>query len=164
MDKKEQIILGLDPGLADVGYGLIKKKGQELAVVSAGLIKTGKEKDFSRRLQEIYQAVFDLLQRDRPDLVAVEKIFFAKNTKTALAVAQARGAILLAIRQAKIDLLEFTPLQVKQAVCANGRAPKNQVGLMVKTLLKLKQVPKSDDVADALAVALCASFFNKKLT
>ena len=163
MSVKIKKILGFDPGLADTGYGFLIKEGSQLEFVSAGLIKTAKNKDFSLRLKEIHQQALLLLEKYQPDLVAVEKLYFAKNVKTALDVSQARGALLVALRQKNIKILEFTPLQVKQAVCSNGRASKDQVGLMVKTLLKLKQVPKSDDVADALAVALCASFFNEKL-
>lgn len=156
-------ILGLDPGLADTGFGLILKEGNQIKFLTAGSIKTSKNKDFPLRLEEISRSINILIKKYSPDLVAVEKLFFAKNVKTALDVGQARGVTLLAIEQAKIDLLEFTPLQVKQAVCSNGRATKNQVGLMVKAILNLKSVPQPDDAADALAVAICASFFNKKL-
>lgn len=156
-------ILGLDPGLADTGFGIIIKTGNQIKFVEAGSIKTAKNKDFSTRLEEIYASINSLLKKYNPDLVAIEKLFFAKNVKTALDVAQARGVALLAAKQSKAELLEFTPLQIKQAICANGQASKQQVGLMVKTVLNLKSVPKPDDAADALAIAICASFFNKRL-
>ena len=163
MPVTSKTILGLDPGLADTGFGIVIKVGSQLKFVEAGSIKTAKSKDFPSRLEEIFKNINSLLKKYKPDLVAIEKLFFAKNVKTALDVAQARGVALLATQQAKVDLLEFTPLQVKQAICANGQASKEQVGLMVKTILNLDSVPKPDDAADALAIAICASFFNKKL-
>lgn len=164
MGKADKIILGFDPGFADTGWGLISKGSRGLQFIDAGSIKTAKHKDFSKRLQIIHTEADKLLKKYNPDLVAVEKLYFAKNAKTALDVGQARGVLLLAIIANKKEILEFTPLQIKQAVCANGQASKNQVGLMVKTLLKLKSVPKPDDAADALATAICASFFNKILS
>lgn len=163
MPAKDKIILGLDPGFADTGFGFISKQGNNLKFITTGSIKTSKDKVFSERLQIIYKEVNKLIIKYKPDLVAVERLYFAKNVTTALDVGQARGVVLLAIQQNKIELLEFTPLQVKQAVCGNGQAAKRQVGLMVKTILGLSAVPKSDDAADALAIAIAASFFNKKL-
>lgn len=163
MSQTDKIILGFDPGFADTGFGVIAKDNSSLRLVEAGSIRTIKTKDFVERLQIIYDEVDKLVKKYQPDIIAVEKLYFAKNVKTALDVGQARGVLLLAISKNKKDIFEFTPLQVKQAVCANGQASKQQVGLMVKTILGLKTVLKSDDAADALAVAIAASFFNKKL-
>ena len=163
MSKADKIILGFDPGFADTGWGVISKDGSSVKFIDAGSIQTSKKKDFSKRLQIIYKEADKLIKKHKPDIVAVEKLFFAKNVKTALDVGQARGVLLLAIAESKKEILEFTPLQVKQAVCAHGQATKQQVGLMVKTILNLRTVPKPDDAADALAVAITASFFNKKL-
>ena len=163
MVAKEKIILGFDPGIADTGFGVISKTGNSLKFIDTGSIQTPKTKNLSDRLEEIYIEANKLIKKYKPDLVSVEKLYFAKNAKTALDVGQARGVLMLAISQSNKGLLEFTPLQVKQAVCSNGQASKRQVGLMVKTILNLKSVPKPDDAADALAVAICASFYNKKL-
>ncbi len=163
MFKQKQIILGLDPGVADTGFGVIEKINNTLKFVSTGSIQTSKHKDFSDRLEQIYQEVNRLIKKHKPDLVAVEKLYFAKNVKTALDVGQARGVVMLAIRQNRKEILEFTPLQVKQAVAASGNATKKQVGLMVKALLCLNAIPRPDDAADALAIAITASFFNKRL-
>ncbi|MBT6691706.1 crossover junction endodeoxyribonuclease RuvC [Candidatus Parcubacteria bacterium] len=156
-------ILGIDPGIADTGFGVIAKEGNKLEFIDTGSIQTSKNKNLSVRLQEIYNSVDELIKKYNPDLVAVEKLYFGKNVKTALDVGQARGVVILAIQQNKKELLEFTPPQIKQAVTGNGQSAKRQVGLMVKTILKLESVPKPDDAADALAIAITASFFNKKL-
>lgn len=161
---KNIIILGFDPGLADTGFGVIEKSGNQLKFRDAGSIQTPKNTDFGARLEAIYKAACKLIQKYQPDLVAVEKLFFAKNVSTALNVGEARGMILLAAHQNKKSILEFTPLQVKQAVTSSGAASKRQVGLMVKAILKLKSVPKPDDASDALAIAICASFFNQSLS
>ena len=163
MTLKDKIILGLDPGIADTGFGVIIKATNSLKFIDTGSIKTPKGEDLVVRLGKIHKAVSQLIKKHQPDIVAVEKLYFAKNVKTALDVGQARGVILLAINQNNRQLLEFTPLQVKQAVCANGQATKRQVGLMVKTILALKSVPQPDDASDALAVAITASFFNQQL-
>lgn len=163
MSSKQKIILGIDPGIADTGFGVILKEDNKLKYITAGSIKTRKSLDFCERLDIIYQTVKKLIVQYKPDIIAVERLYFAKNAKTALDVGQARGVILLAIKQNKKELLEFTPLQVKQAVAAHGTASKRQVGLMVKTILQLDTVPKPDDAADALAIAITASFFNRKL-
>lgn len=163
MLKTDKIILGFDPGFADTGFGVIAKDNNSLRFLAAGSIRTAKTKDFVQRLQIIYSEADKLIKKYKPDIIAVEKLYFAKNVKTALDVGQARGVLLLAISKNSKEIFEFTPLQVKQAVCANGQASKQQVGLMVKTILGLKTILKSDDAADALAVAITASFFNKKL-
>lgn len=163
MNNHTQIILGIDPGLADTGFGVISKNTNELIFVNAGSIKTKKGLDFSKRLEIIYNEIDKLIKKHKPDIIGIEKLYFARNVTTAIDVAQARGVALLACQQNKKVIVEFTPLQVKQAVSASGSAGKNQVGLMVKTILKLKAVPKPDDAADALAVAITASFFNSRL-
>jgi crossover junction endodeoxyribonuclease RuvC len=163
MNNDAKIILGIDPGVADTGFGVISKKGNTLTLIEAGSIQTHKSKDLPERLELIYLAMKELLQKHQPDLVAVEKLYFARNVTTALDVGQARGVAILAMREQKMNILEFTPLQIKQAVTGNGRADKRQVGLMVKTILKIKEVPKPDDAADAVAAAICGAAFNPKL-
>lgn len=163
MNKSDKIILGFDPGLADTGFGIIRKSSQGLEFILAGSIKTKKTLDFGQRLESIYTEADKLIAEYKPDLIAVEKLFFARNVTTAIDVGQARGVVLLACQKNKKKFLEFTPLQIKQAVATSGRANKQQVGLMVKSILKLNSVPKPDDAADALAVAITASFFNKNL-
>ena len=163
MNKDTRIILGLDPGVADTGFGVISQKANSLKLIIAGSIKTSKNKKLPERIQEIYLAINDLIKKYQPDLVAIEKLYFARNVTTALDVGQARGVALLAIKEQKKPILEFTPLQIKQAVTGSGQATKRQVGLMVKTILKLKAVPKPDDAADAAATAICGAFFNQKL-
>jgi len=158
----KQIILGIDPGVADTGFGVIEQS-QGLKFLTAGSIQTSKQKDIAQRLVEIYQQINQLLIKYQPKLVAVEKLYFARNVTTALNVGQARGVILLAAKQQGKTLVEFTPLQIKQAVTGNGQADKRQVGLMVKTLLKLKSIPRPDDAADALAVAICAAATKQNL-
>ena len=160
MSVDQKIILGIDPGTADTGFGVISKDTTGLKFITAGSIKTSKAKKMPERLEEIHEAVQGLLKKYQPDLVAIEKLYFARNVTTALDVGQARGVVILAIQKQKIDILEFTPLQIKQAVTGNGQADKRQVGLMVKTILKISEVPKPDDAADAAAAAICGAFFN----
>lgn len=163
MVSQKTIILGFDPGIADTGFGVIEKFGSSIKFVDTGSIQTSKNKKFGDRLEAIYDLADKLIKKHKPDIVGIEKLFFAKNAKTALDVGQARGVVMLAIKKNNLEPLEFTPLQIKQAVASTGRADKRQVGLMVKTILGLKSVPKPDDAADALAVAITASFYNKKL-
>jgi len=154
---KKTVILGVDPGLADTGFGVIEKQGTELKALDVGSIKTKAGLPDKQRLAEIHNGLSEIIKKYRPNIVAVEKLFFAKNVKTALAVGQARGVILLTIGENKLDLAEFTPLQIKQAMTGYGRADKNQIKEMVKIVLGLKSAPKSDDAADALAVAICCA-------
>lgn len=148
-------VLGIDPGLATVGYGFLEKKGEIVEAQDYGYISTSPDFDLSQRLLIIYKSVKLLIDRFSPDVLAVEKLFFCKNTGTALQVGEARGAIFTAAAEKEIPIREYTPLQVKQAVAGYGRAKKKQVQEMVCLLLKLPQVPSPDDTADALAVALC---------
>ena len=154
-----KIILGLDPGIADTGYGVISCERGKLLCLAYGSIKTESKKDLSERLEILDLELKKLIKKYQPDVVAVEQLFFNKNTKTALIVGQARGVLLLRIKKSGLKMLEFTPGQVKQAVAAYGRASKNQVQKMVKIILSLKSLPQPDDAADALAVAICSSSF-----
>lgn len=149
------IILGIDPGYAIVGFGVVEYTGNNFKVLDYGSIETTAGTEFTTRLTKINKGVNELISIYKPDAVAVEELFFNKNTKTALKVAQARGVVLLSGALSTAEVFEYTPLQVKQAVCGYGRADKNQVQQMVKLLLNLKKVPKPDDTADALAVAIC---------
>lgn len=151
------IILGIDPGTASFGYGLIEKQKSDLKLITLGCFNTPKNVSAAYRLKILYQKLSGLIKKYRPDCVAIEQIFFFKNSKTIISVSQARGVALLAAENKKIDIFEFTPLQVKQAVVGYGKAEKQQVQKMVKAILKLKDVPKPDDAADALAIAICAA-------
>lgn len=148
-------ILGIDPGLAIVGYSLVEKNGNKYKVHDYGVIRTRAGQANSNRLLLIFSKLTELIDSYNPDEMAVEELFFNKNVKTAIKVGQARGVILLTGAQSKLDVFEYTPLQVKQAVVGYGRASKQQVQQMVKALLNLDEIPKPDDAADALAVALC---------
>jgi crossover junction endodeoxyribonuclease RuvC len=156
-------IVGIDPGTARIGWGLIEGQKQSYSMVRYGCIETDKSKQAYHRLQEIYQEIYGLLQTEKPDQVVVEQLFFARNVTTALSVGQARGVILLAAANAGLPIFEYTPLQVKQSITGYGRAEKNQIQAMVKMLLKLKEIPKPDDAADALAIALTHGFTNLAL-
>ena len=155
------IILGIDPGTAATGWGVIKKTKQ-LKMIKYGCIKTSADLSTADRLNKIHKELNSLIKEHKPNIVAVEDIFFFKNLKTAVKVSQARGVILLTAAKAKIKITEYTPLQVKQAVACYGRADKAQVQKMVKTLLNLKEIPKPDDAADALATAICCAHSVKK--
>lgn len=148
------IILGLDPGTATIGYGVITTARFEACYKECGVMSTAKTLSLSERLMEIGKDMQALLQDIKPDLCVVEELFFARNVTNAISVAHARGVILYQIAQAGIELLELTPLQMKQAVTGMGNASKQQVGTMIKTLLHLTTIPKPDDAADALGLAL----------
>lgn len=150
------IILGIDPGTATTGYGLIEKDQNRLTLIKYGIISTPAKQDLSMRLATIYKEINKIIKKNKPDLLACEQVFFFKNTKTAITVGHARGVILLCAEQNKIPVFDATPLQVKQAVACYGRASKEQVQKMVKLLLGLAELPKPDDAADALACAICA--------
>lgn len=149
------IILGIDPGYAIVGYGGIKFLSGKYIYLGSGAITTPKENDFSARLEYIYEKIKSLFSELKPNQVAIEKLYFQSNHKTAIEVSEARGVILLAAKKSKTPIFEYTPLQVKTSVTGYGRAEKRQVMLMTKKLLKLKEIPKPDDAADALAIAVC---------
>ena len=150
-------ILGIDPGLADTGYGIIEIQSQKIKMLACGSIKTSAKDSFIDRLNQLHQNLLTIIKKYKPNHAAVEELFFCKNVKTALLVGQARGVILMTIAEANLPIYEYTPLEVKQALTSYGQADKNQVGQMVKILLNLKTAPKPDDAADALAVAItCA--------
>jgi crossover junction endodeoxyribonuclease RuvC len=149
-------VIGFDPGLALLGYGVVDVRGGGGQVlVECGVVKTASGLSLPRRLGLIYTSASELVEAFAPDAVAVEELFFNTNVKTALAVGQARGALLSAVIRHTDAIYEYTPLQVKQAVTGYGRADKHQVQQMVKALLRLRDVPRPDDAADAVAVALC---------
>ena len=149
------IILGIDPGYAIVGCGVVDYTANQFALLEARAITTEPNTPFDQRLREIHEGVVWLIELHRPAAMAVEKLFFNTNSKTAIDVAQARGVIILAAARAGVPVYEYTPLQVKQSVVGYGRAEKRQVQDMVKLLLRLSACPKPDDVADALAIAIC---------
>ena len=149
------LILGIDPGTAITGYGLVKGEGDDLTLVAYGAITTSSDWPLPERLQHIYQELTAVIEDQQPTAVAVEELFFSKNVRTALSVGQARGVTLLAAANAGLPIHEYTPLQVKQAIAGYGRATKDQVQQMVRMLLALDSVPQPDDAADAIAVAIC---------
>jgi crossover junction endodeoxyribonuclease RuvC len=148
-------ILGIDPGIAIVGYGVIESQGSRLKHIENGVLTTPAGMPLPQRLEQVYNGMKKLLMLFQPEAIAFEELFFAKNAKTAITVGQARGVALLAAAQESEQLFEYTPLQIKQGVVGYGRAEKNQVQQMVKVLLNLPDIPKPDDAADALAVAIC---------
>jgi len=150
-------ILGIDPGTATTGFGLIKKSGSKLDKLDAGVISTPKTEHMQNRLKMLYDDLSQLVKTHQPDYIAVEKLFFTNNITTAMSVSQARGIALLVAAQNNIELAEYTPLQVKMSVTGYGQAEKKQVQEMVKKILKLSVIPKPDDAADALAIAICHS-------
>ena len=149
------VILGIDPGVATIGFGLIRAERGRNTLMQYGVITTPAGIPLSRRLLQISEDMDQLLNRFKPDEIAVEELFFNKNVKTAVDVAQGRGVILLAARKCGIDLYEYTPLQVKQSLVGYGRAEKTQIMYMTKLMLGLSETPKPDDTADALAIAIC---------
>ena len=148
-------ILGIDPGFAIVGYGIIEYKGNKFKPIEYGAVTTKAGEDILLRFEKIFDEVTEIIQTSKPDALAIEELFFNSNQKTAINVAQARGIILLAAIKCGVPIYEYTPLQVKQAVVGYGRADKGQVQQMVKALLGLEKIPKPDDTADALAIAVC---------
>lgn len=156
--KKRNIVLrvmGIDPGTATTGWAMVEEKKGEPKLVACGCINTSKLKSDANRLVEIGKDLATLIKKYKPDEAAVEDIFFFKNLKTAITVSQARGVILYELAKNKIPIQNYTPLQVKQALTGYGRADKKQIQLMVKNILKLKAIPKPDDAADAVAIAIC---------
>ncbi len=149
------IILGVDPGIAIVGVGVIEYKANKFRVLYYDAVTTRAHTPLEERIVSVYEGVSTLMDTFRPDALSMEELFFNNNAKTAFAVGQARGVILLAAAQRHIPVFSYTPLQVKQAVTGYGRADKKQVQQMVKSFLGLRSVPKPDDVADALAMAVC---------
>jgi crossover junction endodeoxyribonuclease RuvC len=149
------IVLGIDPGVANTGYGVVAHHRGRLVALDGGVIETAAGQDAGARLARIHEAVGVLLDEYSPDAVAVEDLYFGENARSALAVGQARGVVILAAGQRRLPCFSYTPQQVKGAVCGSGRAGKDQVQRMVKSLLALAELPRPDHAADALAVAIC---------
>ena len=150
-----KIILGIDPGIADTGFGIILNQDNKLTCLGYGSIKTSSKFNLADRLEIINLEITKLIKKYKPNLIAIEELFFCNNAKTALIVGQARGVVVLTAKLNKIKSVEFTPYEVKQAVSTYGHAKKDQVQRMVKLILNLKELPR-DDAADALAIAICA--------
>jgi crossover junction endodeoxyribonuclease RuvC len=148
-------ILGIDPGIAIVGFGFIDKQGSKVTPVQYGCIQTEAHTPEEERLMHVYEAMVQLIDKYKPEAVAFEKLFFNRNVTTAMSVSQARGVLVLAAAQKGLPIAEYTPMQVKQAIVGYGKAEKRQVQEMTRMFLKLQAIPKPDDVADALAVAVC---------
>ena len=156
-------ILGIDPGYGITGFGLVEAQRGQFRLLRCGAITTPPNTDFSWRLEVIYNDMVELLKVTQPDVVAIEELFFGHNVTTGIGVAQARGVVLLAIRQAGLPIFEYKPMQVKQAVVGYGNATKHQVQDMTRRLLRLNAMPKPDDAADAIAIALCHGRSNTSL-
>lgn len=154
-------ILGIDPGTGRLGFGVIEKKNSSLMMVDAGVITTDKSLSDSQRLKIIFDDITEIIAKTKPDYISIEKLFFAQNVTTAMTVSQARGVVLLLAEQNNLPIYEYTPLQIKQALTGYGRADKKQIQNIVKLILNLKEIPKPDDCADALAAAIiCAKTEN----
>ncbi len=149
------IVLGIDPGLANTGYGVVQRRGTRLVALDGGCLRTHPRSAPEARLADVHARVGDLLDEHAPDAVALEALFFGENARSAFAVGQARGVVMLAAGQRGIACHDYTPQQVKGAVCGSGRAPKDQVQRMVQAVLGLAELPRPDHAADALAVAIC---------
>ncbi|MDD3401048.1 MAG: crossover junction endodeoxyribonuclease RuvC [Eubacteriales bacterium] len=148
-------ILGIDPGYAIMGYGLIDRDGSKLTVIDYGVVETVKDMPFPQRLERLYDGVHELIGSYHPDVAVFEELFFYRNTTTALAVGAGRGVAILAAQKSELPMYEYTPMQIKLSVTGNGHADKKQVQQMVRLLLGLRDIPKPDDAADALAAAIC---------
>lgn len=149
------IVLGIDPGIATIGFGVVSYKGNNFKVIDYGVVSTPAGLELPDRLLMIYDGITELFQKYEPDAASVEELFFNTNVKTAISVGHGRGVILLAAKKNNVPVFEYTPLQVKQAVVGYGRAEKKQVMEMVKIMLHLENIPRPDDAADALAMAIC---------
>ncbi len=149
------IVLGIDPGYAIVGYGVVSYESNHFKMLDYGAITTEAHTPFNERLERIYDCACALIEHYHPEAMAIEKLFFNTNQKTAIDVAQARGALVLAAQKARVPIFEYTPLQVKQSVVGYGRAEKKQVQEMTRVMLNLEKIPRPDDAADALAMAIC---------
>lgn len=149
------IILGIDPGYAIVGYGVIDYRNNHFTVIEYGAILTDAKTPFNLRLEKIYDGLSEIIEKHKPEAMSIEKLFYNNNAKTVIDVSQARGVIMLAAQKKGVKAFEYTPLQVKQSVVGYGRAEKKQVQEMTRRILALEKVPKPDDTADALAMAIC---------
>lgn len=160
--EREKIFLGLDPGIASLGFGVIKEKKGEFKILNYGVIKTSPSLPYLKRLERLEKEVLKLIKKYHPFVISVESVFFFKNLKTATRVSEVKGIILLTTAKKRIPIIEVTPLQIKAIICGYGKANKKQVQKMIKKILKMKDIPKSDDAADALAIALVGAFLLKK--
>ncbi len=149
------LVLGIDPGLATTGYGLVRENERGLRAIAYGVVTTRPSQALTERLQTLYQELSGLVTEHRPNTAAVEELFFSRNVRTAMSVGQARGVALLALADAGLSVAEYTPLTIKQSISGYGGADKRQMQMMVQRLLNLSDVPRPDDAADALAVAIC---------
>ena len=154
-------ILGIDPGIERCGWGIIEEKNGKINAISYGCIFTAKDLEMSKRLTELHDKLLSLLKEFLPEVVAMEDLFFNNNAKSAIVVGQARGVIMFTVGKEKIPLFSYSPLEIKMSITGYGRAEKEQIQAMVKNILHLKEIPKPDDTADALAVAITHSFVNK---
>ena len=148
-------ILAIDPGTATTGYGILRASNSHLEAIDYGVITTDSKENPCDRLNRIFDSLTSIIKSHKPDCLVAEQIFFNTNSKTAISVGQARGAVMLVAAKNNVTFYEYTPLQVKQAVCGYGRADKQQVAKMVKMILKMEELPKPDDASDALALAIC---------
>lgn len=154
----ETIVLGIDPGLAIIGFGVVKIDGNKVSFIDCGQIKTSKSDSHAQRLALIVKSIKELVEQYQPTVVGIESLFFARNTSTAMMVAEARGAILSTLANYPLSIVEHTPLQVKQSLTGQGNADKRQVLKMIKAILMLETLPGPDDISDALAIAVCTAF------
>lgn len=152
------IILGIDPGIARTGWGVIEVKGSKVQALNYGCFETLAKEELPLRLEKLYQEISKIIKTYKPEVLGIEELFFNTNAKTALIVGHARGVVLLCAAKASLEIKSFTPLQVKIALTGYGRAEKAQMGKMVKAVLALKEIPKPDDITDALAIALSCAF------
>jgi len=157
-NKKREVIIGIDPGYADCGYGVIEKNGPSLSYITCDTIKSSSKLPFEQRLKTLHYELTRIIKKYKPHTLSIEKIFFFKNKKTVIDVAQSRGVVLLVAAEHNIPVVEYTPPQIKQSLTSHGQATKTQVEYMVKTLLNQQDLKKNDDAIDALAIAICASF------
>ena len=149
------LVLGLDPGLATTGFGLVAEQGRGLASVGHGVIKTPSNTPTADRLVQLHRRLLEVIDENAPDMASVEQLFFSSNARTAMVVGEARGVLLLTCAEAGLPIVEYTPMQIKQAITGYGKADKGQMQEMVRLLLQLDEIPRPDDAADALAVAIC---------
>lgn len=156
-------ILGIDPGTGILGFGVVDATGGKFKMVTGGVVRTPAHTPHDERLEEIYDGLTEIIAETKPEVVSIEKLFFARNVTTAMSVAQARGVVVLAARKAKLPIAEYTPMQIKQTLTGYGKADKKQMQEMVRLQLGLKEVPKPDDAADALAAAITHALMSRGL-
>lgn len=156
-------ILGIDPGTGILGFGVVDVSRGKFTMITGGVVRTPAHTPHDERLEEIYDSLTEIIAETKPEVVSIEKLFFARNVTTAMSVAQARGVVVLAARKAKLPIAEYTPMQIKQTLTGYGKADKKQMQEMVRLQLNLKEVPKPDDAADALAAAITHALMSRGL-